>query len=56
MAAVHDEKGKAVMESLLKTEAEALRDFVKRLSGHLQRSPRLVTDKCGHGSASARVD
>jgi len=33
MAAVHDEKGKAVMESLLKTEAEAIRDFVKGLSG-----------------------
>jgi transposase len=33
MAAVHDEKGKAVMESILKTEAEAIRDFLKGLSG-----------------------
>jgi transposase len=33
MAAVHDEKGKAVMESIVKTEAEAIRDFLKGLSG-----------------------
>jgi hypothetical protein len=33
MAAVYDEKGKAVMESILKTEGEAILDFVKGLSG-----------------------
>ena len=33
MAAVHDEKGKVMMESILKTEAEAIRDFLKGLSG-----------------------
>src|SRR5207249_5629190 len=41
MAAVHDEKGEAVMESILKTEMEAIRDFVKGLR-RLMKSPKKV--------------
>ena len=33
-AAVQDEKGKSVMESILRTEAEAVRDFLKGLRGN----------------------
>ena len=33
VAAVHDEQGKSVMESILATEAEAIRDFLKGLRG-----------------------
>ena len=33
VAAVHDEKGRSGMESVLATEAEGIRDFVKGLSG-----------------------
>ncbi len=33
VAAVQDEKGKSVMESILRTEAEAVRDFLKGLRG-----------------------
>jgi transposase len=36
MAAVHDEKGKSVMESILATEAGAIRDFLKGLRGTIQ--------------------
>jgi transposase len=36
VAAVHDEKGKSVMESILATEAEAVRDFLKGLRGTIQ--------------------
>ena len=33
VVAVQDEKGKSVMESILRTEAEAVRDFLKGLRG-----------------------
>ena len=33
VAAVHDEQGKSVMESILGTEAEAIGDFLKGLRG-----------------------
>jgi hypothetical protein len=33
VAAVHDEQGKSMMESILATEAEAIRDFLKGLRG-----------------------
>jgi hypothetical protein len=36
VAAVHDEKGKSVMESILATEAEAIRDFLKGLRGTIR--------------------
>jgi hypothetical protein len=34
VAAVHDEHGKSVMESILATEAEAIRDFPERAAGN----------------------
>ena len=33
VAAVHDEQGKSMMESILATEAEGIRDFLKGLRG-----------------------
>ena len=33
VAAVHDEKGKSVMESILATEADGIQDFLKGLGG-----------------------
>jgi hypothetical protein len=33
LAAVHDERRKSVMESILATEAETIRDFLKGLRG-----------------------
>ena len=33
VAAVHDAQGKSVMESILATEAEGIRDFLKGLRG-----------------------
>ena len=33
VAVVQDEKGKSVMESILKTEAKAMRDFLRGLRG-----------------------
>ena len=33
VAVVHDEQGKSVRESILRTEAEAVRDFLKGLRG-----------------------
>ena len=39
VGAVQDEKGKKVMESIVRTEAEAIRDFLKGLRGTIHVTP-----------------